>query len=134
MHVAVALEVDPVGPNLPASQRVPAQVDAPAVGEYLPAPQSRHDDAAVAVEYLPAPQSRHDDDDAAEYLPAKQSVHAADPYHKDDHVPVKPLRVREPSDVNVTLRNPVDEVYTLDEPRDPECLRIRCDDDSQLHR
>ena len=71
---------------------------------------------------------------AEEYLPAKQSVHGVDPYHKDDHVPVKPLRVTEPSDVNVTLRNPVDEVYTLDEPRDPECLRIRCDNDSQLHR
>ena len=71
---------------------------------------------------------------AEEYLPAKQSVHAVDPCHKDDHVPVKPLRVPTPSDVNVTLRNPVDELYTLDEIelRDPECHRMRCDDDKQL--
>jgi hypothetical protein len=40
------------------------------------------------------------------------------------HVPVKPLLVAELSDVNVTLRDPVTELYTLDELRDPDCLKI----------
>ena len=79
----------------------------------------------------------HVDEELAEYVPAKQFAHAIAPDSTDsaddDHDPVKPLRVALPSDVNVTLRNPVDEVYTLDELRDPECLRMRCDDDSQLH-
>ena len=39
-------------------------------------------------------------------------------------VPVNPLLTTEPSDVNVTLRNPVTELYTLDELRDPDCLKI----------
>ena len=65
--------------------------------------------------------------------PAGQGWQKLGPVCDTDHVPVKPLRVTEPSDVNVTLRNPVDELYTLDELRDPECLRMRCDDDSQLH-
>jgi hypothetical protein len=77
----------------------------------------------------------HVDEELAEYVPAKQFAHAIAPDSTpdDDHDPVKPLRVPVQSDVNVTLRNPVDEVYTLDELRDPECLRMRCDDDSQLH-
>ena len=41
-----------------------------------------------------------------------------------DHSAVKPLRVLELSDVNVTLRKPVDELYTLDGLRVPACLRI----------
>ena len=71
-------------------------------------------------------------------MPGEQFAHAISPDSTDspddDHDPVKPLPVLEPSDVNVTFRNPVDEVYTLDELRDPECLIMRCDDDSQLHR
>ena len=63
---------------------------------------------------------------ALEYFPAAQEAHV-------DHVPVKPLLVTELSDANVTFKNPVDELYTLDELRDPACLRMRCDDDSQLH-
>ena len=43
------------------------------------------------------------------------------------HVPVKPLLVPAELDRNVTLRNPVDELYTLDELRDPECHRMRSD-------
>ena len=43
-----------------------------------------------------------------------------------DHVAVKPLRVPLPSDVNLTLRKPVDELYTLDElTDDPESLPMR---------
>ena len=42
------------------------------------------------------------------------------------HVPVKPLRVPEESDVNVTLRKPVDERYSSDElTDDPESLAMR---------
>jgi hypothetical protein len=103
---------------------------------YLPAGHAMQANEAL-VEYSPATHTAHVDDDAAEYVPAKQFTHVVAPdaadSNTDDHDPVKPLRVREPSDVNVTLRNPVDEVYTLDELRDPECLRMRCDDDSQLH-
>ena len=47
------------------------------------------------------------------------------------HVPVKPLLVPAELDRNVTLRNPVDELYTLDELRDPECghrMILRSDD------
>ena len=50
-----------------------------------------------------------------------------------DHSPVQPLELELPSDVNVTFRKPVVERYTLDELRDPEFLRMRCDDSSQLH-
>ena len=39
------------------------------------------------------------------------------------HVAVKPLPVEDESDVNVTLRNPVAEVYTP-VGRDPECDKI----------
>ena len=42
-----------------------------------------------------------------------------------DHSAVKPLRVLELSDVNVTLRKPVDELYTLDELTDDESLPMR---------
>ena len=43
-----------------------------------------------------------------------------------DHSAVKPLRTSELSDVNVTLRKPVDELYTLDElTDDPESLPMR---------
>ena len=43
-----------------------------------------------------------------------------------DHSAVKPLRVLTLSDVNVTLRKPVDELYTLDElTDDPESLPMR---------
>ena len=42
-----------------------------------------------------------------------------------DHIPMKPLLVPEESDVNVTWRKPVDELYTLDEPYDPESLAMR---------
>ena len=83
-------------------------------------------------EFARAGQLEHVDEELAEYVPAKQFAHAIGP-DSTDHDPVKPLRVALPSDVNLTLRNPVDEVYTLDELRDPECLRMRCDDDSQLH-
>jgi len=40
-------------------------------------------------------------------------------------IPVNPLCVTEPSDVKVTLTNPVDDVYTLAGLKDPECLNIR---------
>ena len=59
-----------------------------------------------------------------EYLPAAQSRQTVAP--EIDHVPVKPLRVPEESDVNVTLRNPVDELYLSDElTDDPESLAMR---------
>ena len=60
-------------------------------------------------------------------------VQAVEPTTDDDHVPSKPLEVPLLSDLNVTFRKPVVERYTLDELRDPEFLRMRCDDDSQLH-
>ena len=41
------------------------------------------------------------------------------------HVPVKPARVALESDVNVTLRKPVVELYTVDALRVPESLAIR---------
>ena len=67
-------------------------------------------------------------------MPASQEAHVDAPASPDsDHVPVKPLKVALPSDVNVTFRKPVVERYTLNELRDPEFLRMRCDDDSQLH-
>ena len=40
------------------------------------------------------------------------------------HVAVKPLDVADPSDVNVTLRTPVAEVYTPVGREDPECDEI----------
>ena len=40
------------------------------------------------------------------------------------HVAVKPLDVDDPSDVNVTLRTPVAEVYTPVGREDPECDKI----------
>jgi hypothetical protein len=44
------------------------------------------------------------------------------------HVPVKPARVALESDVNVTLRKPVVELYTVDALRVPESLTIRSGD------
>ena len=49
-----------------------------------------------------------------------------------DHSAVKPLRVLELSDVNVTLRKPVDELYTLDGLRVPASLRMRSDESSHV--
>jgi hypothetical protein len=49
-----------------------------------------------------------------------------------DHSAVKPLRVAELSDVNVTLRKPVDELYTLDGLRVPASLRMRSDESSHV--
>jgi hypothetical protein len=120
-----------------------ADVEAPVAVEYLPAPQSRHIEAPVAVEYLPAPQLRHTEAPVTvEYLPAPQSVHASgmidglycpaahavqfslfvnvNPvlhrviFGKMTHqFAVKPRRVTEPSDVNVSLRNPAVELRTI---------------------
>ena len=64
----------------------------------------------------------HTDADVNEYFPAGQSKHSVGPGTNDndqlDHVPVKPLKGRLPSDVNITFINPVDELYTLDESTD----------------
>ena len=87
---------------------------------YLPAAQS-----VQMVEPMPGP-----------YLPASQSVQevalvTALPPPDEIHIPLKPLADVELSDVNVTLRIPVDDLYTFDELRDdPECLRssVRSDD------
>jgi hypothetical protein len=49
-----------------------------------------------------------------------------------DHSAVKPLRVPPLSDVNVTLRKPVDELYTLDGLRNPASLRMRSDESSHV--
>ena len=73
---------------------------------------------------------------ATEVLPASQSVQevalvTALPPPDEIHIPLKPLADAELSDVNVTLRIPVDDLYTFDELRDdPECLRssVRSDD------
>ena len=108
-----------------------------------------------APAYLPATQDVHVEDPAPAYatLASISIVRAAGAVHThtyiytyihmrvrqksdppdSDHVPVKPLEVALPSDVNVTFRKPVVERYTLDELRDPEFLRMRCDDSSQLH-
>ena len=115
-------------------------VDEP-LEEYSPATHTVHVDEELA-EYLPATHVVHADEGLAEYVPAKQFAHTLAPDgdtsshgtvtcddFSNDHVPVKPLRVTEPSDVNVTLRNPVDELYTLDGLRDPPpYLRMRSDD------
>ena len=46
--------------------------------------------------------------------------------HSSPHSAVKPLRVIQLLDVNVTLRKPVDELYTVDElTDDPESLPMR---------
>jgi len=47
-----------------------------------------------------------------------------------DHVPVNPLVVTEPSDVNVTLRNPVDERYVPLGTCEPAKI---CDGDGDTH-
>ena len=81
-------------------------VEAPSVGEYFPATQSKH---------LEAP------DDA----PVKDD---------NDHTPLNPLLQQLLCDVNVTLRNPVDELYTLDELTDPERLTERSIDSVSYHK
>ena len=48
-----------------------------------------------------------------------------DPCHETLQLPVNPLLVTEESDVKVTLRKPVSELYWLLELSDPDCLRIR---------
>lgn len=70
VHVAVAAEVDPAGPNFPGEHTVPLHLAVESEGD-----------------------------------------------REIDHVPVKPMRVVPPFDVNVTLTNPVNNVYTLDELR-----------------
>ena len=68
-------------------------------------------------------------------MPATQSVQAeaVDDPPVASHLPLKPCSVADPSDVNVTFRYPVVELYTVEELTDPESVAMRCDDDSQLH-
>ena len=63
---------------------------------------------------------------AAEYVPLLQLVHPDAPRAEMiDHVPVKPLEECQRSDVKVTLRNPVDELYSSDKlTDDPESRLI----------
>ena len=105
--------------------------------ENLPASQSVQEVADDNTEYLPAVQSLQMVEPMPEpYLPASQSVQevalvTALPPPDEIHIALKPLVDVEPSDVNVTLRIPVDDLYTFDELRDdPECLRssVRSDD------
>jgi len=105
--------------------------------ENLPASQSVQEVADDNTEYLPAVQSLQMVEPMPEpYLPASQSVQevalvTALPPPDEIHIALKPLVDVEPSDVNVTLRIPVDDLYTFDELRDdPECFRspVRSDD------
>jgi hypothetical protein len=48
VHVAEAADEDPIGPNLPAAQGVPEQLEAPA-GEWVPAAQLVHVAIKVAL-------------------------------------------------------------------------------------
>ncbi len=59
VQTAVAEEVDPTGPYLPAAQEEPVQVEtvaAPTSAEYLPASQSMQTEDPAVGWYLPAPQ------------------------------------------------------------------------------
>jgi len=95
-----------------------AQFDDPAVAWYLPAAhwiQVLARLAPTVVEYVPTAQLvQSEAPAAAEYVPAAQSLQAAaqlvQPGFAKLHVPVKPLRVCELSDVKVTLRKPAVDV------------------------
>ena len=89
----------PLTANVPTSHAVQSVSPSPAV--YLPEGHTVH--VAVAAEVDPAGPN----------LPAEHMV----PVHDNDHLPVKPLREVPPSEVNVTLTNQVDDVYTLEELR-----------------
>ena len=71
MHIAVAAEMDPPGPYLPAAHAEPEHVAdevAPAALEYVPAGQQVHS-VAPALEYVPAGQEAHVDAPASDDLP-----------------------------------------------------------------
>jgi hypothetical protein len=81
----------------------------PALTLYLPAEQLLQTLDAGAPEYVPTPQVAHAVAPAAAWcLPASQSVQTGSATTL--HVPVKPLRVAESSDVKVTFRKPVSDV------------------------
>ena len=59
MHVAVAAEEDPVGPNLPAAQGVPAHVDEEGDAAYFPAPHATHSASPSLAVYFPVHRQWH---------------------------------------------------------------------------
>ena len=92
--------------NLPAAQA--EQVLAPTESENLPVVQSVQPEAAVP-ENLPAAHSEQVVAPTEEDLPAVQSVHSPVTLQ----AAVKPARTPDSSDVKVTWRTPVVDVYIL---------------------
>ena len=70
VHVAVAAEVDPEGPCLPAAHAAPEHVEAPEDAPYFPAGQSSHvaaaDEVAPSCAYVPAAHREPAQEDAPE--------------------------------------------------------------------
>jgi hypothetical protein len=93
--------------NLPAAQA--EQVLATATAENLPAAQYEQVLAPTESENLPAVQSKQVLAPTEENLPAVQSVHSLQAIQ----AAVKPERIPDSSDVKVTWRKPVVDVYIL---------------------
>ena len=94
--------------------------------EYVPAPQSEHEEDEV--ENFPAGHSMHAADDDAprtvENLPGGHDVQELTGMPYAFQRAVKPMRATDASDVKVTFTRPVTRIDEFSELKDPECCII----------